>query len=76
MMTQNGNKGCKRQTYQNKGFRNPPKLREKSRILLMNKCLPLRLHKFCLYNEINNKSVGRNEIIIESSRKKIKIWLK
>lgn len=34
----------KRQTYQNKGFRNPPELREKSRILLMNKSVPLRLH--------------------------------
>jgi len=61
--------GCKRQTYQNKGFRNPPELREKSRILLMNKSVPLRLHKFCLYSERNNKPVGRNKTKQNNNRK-------
>ena len=60
--------GLQATNLSNKGFRNPPELREKSRILLMNKSVPLRLHKLCLYSERNNKPVGQNKIKRNNNR--------
>lgn len=40
-----------------KDFQNPPELREKSQILLMNKNVHLRLHKFCLYTCQNKTKI-------------------
>jgi len=48
----------------NKGFRNPPELREKSQI-----SVPRRLHKFCLNTKRNNKLVGAENNKTKQNRK-------